>query len=88
MSTANTALANATAAGFTCPSFEELIAIIAYQVASGSGGGGASFLSGTGSPAGTVNATSAGQTYLDTNANNLWIAAASGTGNWVELIGN
>lgn len=54
----------------------------------GGGGGGAAFLSGAGSPAGSVNSTVTGQTYLDTSSNNFWMSTATGTGGWVELIGS
>lgn len=49
-----------------------------------SGGGG---LTGDGSPVGVADATSIGQTYVDTTNSGIWQAARTGTDNWVSLGG-
>jgi hypothetical protein len=52
----------------------------------GGGGSGASFLSGTGTPVGSVTPTIIGQTYLDKNTSNLWISTGLTNASWVELV--
>lgn len=43
---------------------------------------------GAGSPSGSVNAAVIGEAYWDTTNNVLYVAEATGTGNWVEVTGN
>jgi hypothetical protein len=70
-----------------------MIALLCIIANNGTGGGsGAAVLGGTGNPnTNSVSATAQYQFYIDTTNSpqiNVWYATASGTGNWVEWIGN
>lgn len=75
------------ASSFTCLSSQQLLAVIAYLLSIGSGGGGGvANLHGVVDPNGSVVGTVTAQFYVNTNTGSLWYWDGT-LAIWIELIG-